>query len=518
MPKIPRYEARKALPSGGGVRLGVGAATAVPRAIAGAGRSISQLGDVAFRIGEAFRKAKQTRQVSEQSTVLANEINNLQLNYEQRAEIDINQFATDVQRITEARLKAIGDKEVADIVRIRGLGYAGSATRAITRASRVKDQKVANAVLFEKQRTNAKLAATAHDDEARQDYIDEYFVDVDKFAARGLIGADDVVRKKQSFMAELEINEIHELILSNPREAIRAIKDPAQTGNISQDILRRLKDRAKAAIKAQEIEVERKEAKAKKLEDEAEIKAIAQWEGDALARFPKMELSAPEVMALPNTPRWIVVKTRWLNNLTKQTDAINKGKKDPFEVDVPKTVAEMWTEIHIASENFETKEDILDKYHGKGVSTNTVNKGIKEWTTKPKDPTKTARAKRGFTVLKNLETDGVYDTDEKKNILIWNQKTNQLEQWIEDNPDASDAAFESYIEQLVEVEKRNWVLRLFDTFSEVATGEMAVRAARIVKTVKTTKKRERAIRELKMAGMPITEANIENAMQQIEAE
>lgn len=154
-------------------------------------------------------------------------------------------------------------------------------------------------------------------------------------------------------------------------------------------------------------------------------------------------------------------KKQWFGWMDSRNKAIASGKVDPLTETNDSVYGNMSERINLYPETVK-KSDIWE-LHGKGLSTDDCEKLTKQHESNLKDPVKFQAGKRAHRSLLKLKSSGVFGEDVEAE-QIWGQKANALDNYLRDNPDASNEEITKYFEGLVAEEKSNFFGQLLDAF------------------------------------------------------
>ncbi len=256
-------------------------------------------------------------------------------------------------------------------------------------------------------------------------------------------------------------------------------------------------------VKALETDI-RKQTKLQKDEAAAERDATAQTFLSDLTDLA--EDGAATVTQAQASPAWNVLTPEEKKNALS---IISKGS--PFNKSDDVIRATLTTEV-IANPTPQTRQKLLDA-HANGLSTVHFKELFKQLeTTLGQDETpQEAAIARGYTELNDAKTNNVFDSNEAKNSNEWARATQAFGKFVKDNPDAKPEDYPNFTEQLLQEVKRGFLGSAWDLIRHPILFKRELGASE-----DEPKSRRLAIGALTTAGQEITEANIIDAINQLE--
>ena len=154
-------------------------------------------------------------------------------------------------------------------------------------------------------------------------------------------------------------------------------------------------------------------------------------------------------------------KLQWFGWMDSKNKAVAAGKVDPLTQTNDAVYGNMSERINLYPETIK-KADIW-ALHGKGLSTSDCEKLTKAHEGNEKDSVKAQAAKRAHASLKSLKGAGIFGEDEEAE-LTWGKKANALDNYLSNNPDASNEDITTYLDGLVSEEKSNYFGGILDAY------------------------------------------------------
>lgn len=203
-------------------------------------------------------------------------------------------------------------------------------------------------------------------------------------------------------------------------------------------------------------------------------------------------------------PRWEILEPKEktaLLSIAKNSSPLNRSDSV--------TLAQLTTLVNTDPESL-TIDDFI-AFHGRedqGISTADFNRLFKQWQSNLKllrNGTVSAQdsaVKQAYTVLNDAKTKRLYSDDVLQNELAWASSTQALNIFVADNPEAEPEDYTSFVENILTLPEKDFINRTFDLFRNED---------------KDIRFRSEAIRALTDAGVPVTENNIANIQDQMEA-
>lgn len=239
-----------------------------------------------------------------------------------------------------------------------------------------------------------------------------------------------------------------------------------------------------------------KQAKLQKEEDEATRKdTVEDFQNSLITSAVDGEV--PTETSVKLSPAWELMEP----SERKSTLQILRDA-DPLKKSDPVIKADFTTKVNTAPETL-TEQDFIDK-HGNGLSTADFQTLVTKWRENiesEETPAQSGR-KQAYKILDDAKTKRIYDSDDLENELAWASATQALDVFVEENPNATAEEYTDFVENLLIIPEKDFINRFFDFFSD----DKGIRF------------RAEAIKALTEAGHPVTESNIANISDQIEAQ
>ena len=153
---------------------------------------------------------------------------------------------------------------------------------------------------------------------------------------------------------------------------------------------------------------------------------------------------------------------QWFGWMDSRNKAIASGKTDPLTETNDAVYGNMSERINLYPDTVD-KADIW-ALHGKGLSTSDCEKLTKTHEGNEKDSAKAQALKRGHSTLNTYKNDGLFGDDTQESEKVWGQKSNALDQYSADHPDASNEDITTFLEGLVSEEKSNYFGGILDAY------------------------------------------------------
>jgi len=198
-------------------------------------------------------------------------------------------------------------------------------------------------------------------------------------------------------------------------------------------------------------------------------------------------------------------KKQWFGWMDSRNKAISTGKVDPLTVTDDIVYGDVSMQVNSTPETITTAE--IWSLQGHGLSTNDCEKLTKRLDGNLKDPVKFQGGKRAHASLLKLKNQGVFGEGVEAE-TIWGQKANALDNYLSDNPDASNEEITTFFEGLVAEEQTNYFGKILDAYWNQLTFGFGEEARAMFSPEKGTDDAE-AIKILREGGHKITQENID---------
>jgi len=449
MPKIPRIVSQERPTTVPGMRVSPESMTQETRAIGQFAQTVAQVGGAISQVGIAFQNKLTDAEITSQYNLSKGKYKEeLELLREKQV-IDRKTDWEDVKKDADEYKKGINVKTDAILKQPK----ARQAFDVFKKEYDLSFDKES----FNRTNSNRVAAVKAQTTSSMKLAIQLRDPDMAREAMEGAIESGAYDAKAGSSNLELALIAIEDGIDEDNYQDVWKVAREAPDKDTADTIIRGAElsaEQEKSLLSTSNSHFLGLEAKAAKEEEEAkETDRASLWDKEKEGTLTYGDIEATGLEQGE--------KRREADRLDRRNKALADGKVDPYTVQNDAIYGNMSELVSLHPEA--TSDRKIWDLHGEGLSTDNCKLLVKEWKSKTEDPVKAQAAKRAHSSLKSMKSAGIFGEDEEAEIT-WGKKANALDNYLSDNPDASNEDITTYLEGLVSEEKSNYFGEILDAY------------------------------------------------------